>query len=315
MAIITVIDRDKDVEATEQTLSATRPRRGPVARFLGSSLLYDSLAALACLVLALALEKAKPRSAYVLKETLYWHSFPRKDNSVPSWSVPVYALLGPLALFIVYHFLRRRPSWHRELARLVAALCLAFFLTGAITNCLKLPVGRLRPNFVRTCWPNGTMVFDHEDQWGGYARCDTHVSEADREEIRKSWPSGHSSLSAAGLGFTTFYFLGQLRPFSHSACAGRLWRFLLPLLPSFGAVAVAVTRVLDYWHFTSDVLTGLAIGFLTAFFVYRLLYPPLTHPLSQLPWELLQEREGGRERQGDAWREVECDQAVAPHIR
>ena len=82
-------------------------------------------------------------------------------------------------------------------------------------------------------------------------------------------PTGHSSLSAAGLGFLTFWLLGQLRAFAApspwfwgaaSAAAppskGRQWRFLVAILPSFGAVAVAVTRVLDYWHFPSDVLTG-----------------------------------------------------------
>ncbi|EFJ45722.1 hypothetical protein VOLCADRAFT_82105 [Volvox carteri f. nagariensis] len=237
-------------------------------------IILDWLAALACLVLALGLEKASPKNRFVLKDTLYWNSFPHKQNTVPSWSVPVYALVGPLVLMLVARFVQQRP-W-RELARLWAALCLAFFLTGAITNCLKLPVGRLRPNFVRTCWPNGTRVFTREDEWGGYAVCDPSVPTSDLEEIRKSWPSGHSSLSAAGLGFTSLYLLGQLRPFSRGTCLGRLWRLLVALLPSFGAVAVGVTRVLDYWHFTSDVLTGLAIGFITAYAVYRSIYPGLT---------------------------------------
>ncbi|KXZ50715.1 hypothetical protein GPECTOR_15g399 [Gonium pectorale] len=262
-----------------------------------SSLLHDSLAALACLILALALEKAKPRHVYVLKETLYEHSYPHKENTVPSWSVPVYSLLGPLVLFVSYHLVRpwRLPRW--EAMRLVVGLCLAYFLTGAITNCLKLPVGRPRPNFVRVCWPNGTMVFEQEDQWGGYPVCDPSVGDGDLEEIRKSWPSGHSSLSAAGLGYASWFALGQFRSFSHSASEGRQWGFLLALLPSFGAVAVAVTRVLDYWHFPSDALTGLAIGFLTSFWVYRLLYPPLTHPRCELSWDMLQAAEAREERQ------------------
>lgn len=43
-------------------------------------------------------------------------------------------------------------------------------------------------------------------------------------------------------------------------------------------------------HFPSDVLTGLAIGFLTSFFVYRLLYPVLTHPACDVPTYLLPDR-------------------------
>ncbi|GLC75910.1 hypothetical protein PLESTF_001705100 [Pleodorina starrii] len=288
-----------DVEA--QLPSAPKQRRATIAGVLTSSIVYDWLAALACLILALGLEKAKPRHVYVLEETLYLHSYPHKDNTVPSWTVPVYGLLGPLVLlFVSSRFVARRP-WI-ELARLWAALALAFFMTGAITNCLKLPVGRLRPNFVKTCWPNGTLVFQNRDQWGGYAVCDPRVSEGDAEEIRKSWPSGHSSLSAAGLGFTTYYLLGQLRPFSAAACEGRLWRLTVALLPSFGAVAVAVTRVLDYWHFTSDALTGLAIGFITAFVVYQAMYPPLTHPRCDLPRDVLAaaERGGGAAGAGAA---------------
>ncbi|GIL49031.1 hypothetical protein Vafri_5518 [Volvox africanus] len=284
MSIFRVSHKDMDdVEA--QTASPPKQRRITFLAILTSSLLHDWLAALACLILALGLEKASPRDVYVLKETLYWHSFPRKANTVPSWTVPVYGFIGPLVLLFVARFVQRRP-WP-ELARLWAALCLAFFLTGAITNCLKLPVGRLRPNFVRTCWPNGTMVFTANDAWGGYPVCDPTVPQSDVDEVRKSWPSGHSSLSAAGMGFTTFYLLGQLKPFSQAACEGRLWRLLIALLPSFGAVAVALTRVLDYWHFTSDALTGLAIGFVTAFAVYQSIFPPLTHPRCQLPRDAL----------------------------
>ena len=46
---------------------------------------------------------------------------------------------------------------------------------------------------------------------------------------------------------------------------------------------MAITRVVDYWHHPSDVLTGLALGFLTSFFVYRLFYPTLIHPYCHVP--------------------------------
>ncbi|PNW83303.1 hypothetical protein CHLRE_05g230900v5 [Chlamydomonas reinhardtii] len=291
----------QDIEAAiaDDSRRKTKQQQPLWKRFLTSQLTWDGVAAASCLILALVLELAKPRNTYILKDTLYWHSYPKKDNTVPSSSVPIYSLIGPFVVFLFYRFVAKRSNY--EVARLTIALCLAYFLTGAITNCLKLPVGRLRPNFVRTCWPNGTIVLSHEDQWGGYAVCDPSVPESDVDEVHKSWPSGHSSLSAAGLGFLTFWLLGQLRAFAApspwfwgaaSAAAppskGRQWRFLVAILPSFGAVAVAVTRVLDYWHFPSDVLTGLAIGFLTAFFVYRLIYPPLTHPRCDLPWDHLE---------------------------
>lgn len=56
--------------------------------------------------------------------------------------------------------------------------------------------------------------------------------------------SGHTSLSAAGLGFLTYWLLGQTRAYTGN---GHAWRLVLALLPSFGAVAVGITRIDDYW--------------------------------------------------------------------
>lgn len=63
-------------------------------------------------------------------------------------------------------------------------------------------------------------------------------------EHLKSFPSGHSSVSAAGLGFLTFFFFGQTKAF---ISGGNIWRVSFSLLPSFGAIAIAITRVVDYW--------------------------------------------------------------------
>ncbi len=93
-------------------------------------------------------------------------------------------------------------------------------------------------------------------------------------------PTGHSSWSAAGLGFTTYFLLGQLQAFTGS---GQVWKFFIAVLPGLGAVAVACTRVIDYWHHPSDVLTGLALGFLVSFFVYRMFYPTLIHQYCHVP--------------------------------
>lgn len=65
-----------------QVAAPLRERRGALATFFTSSLLYDWIAALACLALALGLEKASPRNSYVLKETLYWNSYPLKASGV-----------------------------------------------------------------------------------------------------------------------------------------------------------------------------------------------------------------------------------------
>lgn len=64
-----------------------------------------------------------------------------------------------------------------------------------MTQCLKVPVGRLRPNFVRTCWPNQNITaanapMEPGDEWGGFPVCDPTVKKSEVDEIQKSWPSG-----------------------------------------------------------------------------------------------------------------------------
>ena len=51
-------------------------------------------------------------------------------------------------------------------------------------------------------------------------------------------------MSAAGLGFLTFYLLGQLRAYSGGGFA---WRVVLACIPALIAVAIGITRVTDYW--------------------------------------------------------------------
>ncbi len=68
-------------------------------------------------------------------------------------------------------------------------------LCFTVTQCLKVPVGRLRPNFVRTCWPNQNITaanapMEPGDEWGGFPVCDPTVKKSEVEEVQKSWPSG-----------------------------------------------------------------------------------------------------------------------------
>lgn len=159
----------------------------------------------------------------------------------------VFSILGPLLCFAAYKWLAKRS--HYEVYRLSVNFLFACLLTGAITNSLKLGVGRLRPNFAVRCWPSGNQTFlpaapNLDVGIIGGAVCDASVPQSIQNEIRKSWPSGHSSWSAAGLGYFSLFLLGQLHVW---AGAGWGWRVVLSLAPTFGAIAVGVTRIIDYW--------------------------------------------------------------------
>lgn len=82
--------------------------------------------------------------------------------------------------------------------------------------------------------------------------------------------TGHSSWAASGLGFLTFYLMGQTRAMAGS---GRAWRLFVSIIPALVAIIVGVTRITDYWHHVSDVCVGLVLGFGVSLIVYKQLYP------------------------------------------
>lgn len=111
---------------------------------------------------------------------------------MPSWVVPILAFI-PAFLVFASQKLFGKINW-RDFYRISMGLAIAVLLTGAITNCLKVPVGRLRPNFVFRCWPDGKIKFDPatETEFGGFAICNTEAKI--ENEHRKSFPSGEALL-------------------------------------------------------------------------------------------------------------------------
>lgn len=61
-------------------------------------------------------------------------------------------------------------------------------------------------------------------------------------DSQQSFPSGHSSLSFAGLGFLSFYLAGKMHIWHPHGHRNRAWVALSPLL---GAIMVAISRTED----------------------------------------------------------------------
>ncbi|EEC83451.1 hypothetical protein OsI_28949 [Oryza sativa Indica Group] len=90
------------------------------------------------------------------------------------------------------------------------------------------------------------------------------------KEGHKSFPSGHSSWSFAGLGFLAWYLAVKLKAFDRKGHIAKLCIVFLPLLV---ASLVAVSRVDDYWHHWQDVFAGGIIGLTVSSFCYLQFFP------------------------------------------
>jgi diacylglycerol diphosphate phosphatase / phosphatidate phosphatase len=171
---------------------------------LGWAAHADWLCVLFLGLVSFVLNHAPARIGFVNKLYLHKYAYPLLPNTVPSWSVPLYSIFVPLFVMVpmtIRQAASPRPSWgslprsitaaysvNTYLLLLVKSLLTATLLADAITNCVKLPVGRLRPDFLARCWPDGNAVWESESAYGGYVKCtaDTELV----NEGRKSFPSG-----------------------------------------------------------------------------------------------------------------------------
>ncbi|GAV87526.1 PAP2 domain-containing protein [Cephalotus follicularis] len=188
--------------------------------------------------------------------------YPLRDNTVPIWSVPIIAILIPLAVIVVYYFIRKDVY---DLHQAILGLLFSVFITAVITDAIKDAVGRPRPDFFWRCFPDGKGVFDPVTK---DVMC-TGVK-AVIKEGHKSFPSGHTSWSFAGLGFLAWYLSGKLRAFDRRGHVAKLCIIFLPLLL---AALVGISRVDDYWHHWQDVFAGGLLGMTVSSFCYLQFFP------------------------------------------
>ncbi|XP_036081331.1 phospholipid phosphatase 1 isoform X4 [Rousettus aegyptiacus] len=138
------------------------------------------------------------------------------------------------------------------------------FLFGAaasqsLTDIAKYSIGRLRPHFLDVCDPDWSKINCSDGYIENYI-CQGNAQKV--KEGRLSFYSGHSSFSMYCMLFVALYLQARMK--------GDWARLLRPTL-QFGLVAVSIyvglSRVSDYKHHWSDVLTGLIQGALVAVLV------------------------------------------------
>ncbi|KAI8899703.1 phosphatidic acid phosphatase type 2/haloperoxidase [Globomyces pollinis-pini] len=126
-------------------------------------------------------------------------------------------------------------------------------MTLAFTESAKIWVGRLRPDFLDRCKPV-------DDKCTGSAKS--------VEEGRKSFFSGHSSISFYGITYLVFWMLEEgwlLLGFYVGRRVTPGFVLLFSMIPLMLPAYVAISRSQQYIHHPTDIITGSLFGSLIAY--------------------------------------------------
>ncbi|KDR81777.1 hypothetical protein GALMADRAFT_239969 [Galerina marginata CBS 339.88] len=216
------------------------------------------------------------RRVFSLEESSIRHPYAVHER-IPNFALYMIAFVSPFCIMPVINIITVRSWW--DLHNSWLGLILSLSMTGAMTQVVKITVGRPRPDLLDRCQPPPGLS-DPPYSLTSWTVC-TQTDEGILRDGFRSFFSGHSSLSFAGLGFLSFYLAGKMHLFDHRGHATKSW---LALSPFMAASLVAISRTMDYRHHWQDVLVGTLVGTLFAFFTYRQYYPPLSSEHAHRPY-------------------------------
>lgn len=224
--------------------------------------MHDWLILIFLLALLITFHYVHPFHRFVGKDMMTDFRYPYKSSMIPFWAVPILAVVLPTAIFGAFYY-RRRDVY--DLHQAILGILFSVLITGVITNAIKDAVGRPRPDFFWRCFPDGKELYD---QVTGNVIC--HGKKSAIRAGYKSFPSGHTSWSFAGLTFISLYLSGKIKVFDRRGHVAKLCLVLLPLLI---ASLVGISRVDDYKHHWEDVFAGALLGMIVATFCYMQFFP------------------------------------------
>ncbi|KAJ2386226.1 hypothetical protein GGI23_006537, partial [Coemansia sp. RSA 2559] len=231
---------------------------------------------------------------YLSTATPHYQAFSVDDKSISYPYVPpnqqtvtvpalfFVAIIIPAAIITGISLGLRKNTYDLHVG--VLGLLMGVSLTLMFTDVLKNVVGRPRPNLLARCLPVLPKEPLRDPPQGlSTIRICTQENIAVLNEGFRSFPSGHTSLSFAGMTYLTFYLAGKLHLFDGQ---GHSYKPFVVFMPLLVAAIVGATRVADYWHHPTDVLFGAMIGIVTATFSYHQYYPVAISPHSDVPFDL-----------------------------
>ena len=200
------------------------------------------------------LETATPHQRFVQGDLLWRYSYPHGENTVPTVVVPLIAFVVPLVCMLLMPK-RLNPAVRKE--RAIGGLCASVGLTWVVTCGMKNVIGGIRPDFVARCWPDGNRV------WAAVGVPSCSGANDVVQQGRRSFPSGHTSMSFSGFVYCSLYLAAWLKIGEQDRRLGRwegIWKLVIVLAPTILAGFIGLTRIRDYWHHWEDVTVGALLG-------------------------------------------------------
>ncbi|GLG99076.1 hypothetical protein R5R35_012189 [Gryllus longicercus] len=242
----------------------------PSTRESKANLIVEIIIRAILALIFIELEGATPFIRKIHLDELWLYKNPRSDSYVPTSVLWPLVFITPTVIIFMMFMIHKDKV---DVSQAILGLSLGLSLNGALTNLIKIIVGRPRPDFFWRCFPDGEVNPELE--------CTGDESVV--LEGRKSFPSGHSSFAFTSMGFIAFYLAGKLHVFNAGG-RGQSWRLCIFLLPLVIGLAVALSRTCDYHHHWQDVLCGSLLGLSISYLCYRQYFPCLSSIHSHRPY-------------------------------
>lgn len=209
----------------------------------------DFILLLICLLLVGYLETSSIARVQDVNLSDSSFGYPHVDSIVSDRVLLVGVVLVSTLTFAIGELKSRKDRHYALLAAtFFLGLLESVVFTVLTTNSFKILIGRPRPYFAAVC--------------EGYISGSTTVCSGNAHEVneaRKSFPSGHSSLSFATAVYLMGYIGAKLR-LGKLETNGVTWRIVVTFIPALLAGLVAASRTIDYHHHFSDVIGGSVLG-------------------------------------------------------
>uniref|UniRef100_A0A8C1GY23 Phospholipid phosphatase 1 n=1 Tax=Cyprinus carpio TaxID=7962 RepID=A0A8C1GY23_CYPCA len=230
---------------------------------------------IACLILAglplaaFNLGKIKPyqRGFFCNDESI---SYPFHTSTVTStvlytvgFTLPICSMIIGECLSVYLNRIKSKSFCNSYVACVYKAIGTFLFGAGmsqSLTDIAKYSIGRLRPHFLDVCKPDWKQI-----NCTGGAYIEDFICTGDPDMVnegRLSFYSGHASFSMYCMLFLALYLQARMQ-----AEWARLLRPMLQFFLIAASIYTGLSRVSDYKHHWSDVLTGLIQGAIVALLV------------------------------------------------